>query len=329
MIRIWPAPNLERFGREGVVFDRAYSCYPRPNPARAALVTGRFPHYWPIGVVRDQDRLSSGEVTLDAALKSEGYAIDRVPSGGAAEFLRGHQKGPFFLTVLLEAGKSQPVDPAQLHPRENIPSHEEPGARQQLAIRYGAYSALDSAVGQVLASLEALGLTGSTIAVFTSDCGEQIGSQGLNGDDVAFEESVRIPLAIRHPGVLPGGAKSEMLVSQVDLMPTFLAWCGVAPLEGLQGHDLSALIAGGAGPRPESVFAEGKIGDKEEWRMFVVGTDKLVVNLQMEVTHLYNLAEDPYELTNLAHDPGMRLKRDSLLAALRASERRLSDFKRR
>jgi len=51
--------------------------------------------------------------------------------------------------------------------------------------------------------------------------------------------------------------------------------------------------------------------------MLVRGLDKLVVNTQFEVTHLYNLGQDPYEMTNLSTDGAERLKRDELLALLR------------
>src|SRR5271169_2211557 len=113
------APSLERLGGQGVVFDRAYSCYPRSNPAHAALATGRFPHA--TGVIGENDRLPSDEVTLDAALKSEGYSLGRVLPDSAADFLRGNKSGPFFLTVLLEsATDSHPLDAAKLHPRENV-----------------------------------------------------------------------------------------------------------------------------------------------------------------------------------------------------------------
>src|SRR5271169_3594845 len=71
------APDLEKLGRQSVVFDRAYSCYPRSNPARAGLATGRYPHS--TGVIGEKDRLQSDEVTLDATLKSEGYTVGRVP----------------------------------------------------------------------------------------------------------------------------------------------------------------------------------------------------------------------------------------------------------
>ena len=285
------APNLERFGKESVVFPRAYSCYPSAAPARSALMTGRFPH----------SISPSGEVTIDAVMKS---AIS---------------------IVYLDPPKSfAPYDPAQLHPRQNVPPAAEAAARRNLANRYGMYAALDAAIGRQLA-----GLAKDTIVVFTSDRGEQMGSQGLDGDNVAFEESVRIPLAIRYPRALPQGSVSDLLVSQADILPTLLGLCGVPAPDGVQGRDLSALISGKKGERPESVYAEGKIGQKDEWRMLALGSDKIVVNAQTEATHLYNLADDPYEMTNLVREPAVKLKRDELLAVLRASGRKLGDFKSR
>jgi choline-sulfatase len=214
-----------------------------------------------------------------------------------------------------------------LHLRDNVPSESTAHAREALAARYGLYATLDEQFGNVLATLDRLKLAQNTVVVFTSDRGEQAGSHGLDGDDVWFEESVRVPLAIRHPRAQPFA--SDVLASQVDILPTLLALCGEPAFEGLQGRDLSLLLLGQKADRPESVFAEGKIGQKDEWRMLVLASDKIVVDVNGEVTHLYNLADDPYELTNLAHEPSARLKRDQLLAILRLSRQKLLDFKRR
>src|ERR1700688_2576271 len=96
------APNLEKFGRQGIVFPRAYSCYPRTTPALAGLLTGRFPHT--TGVINDGAPMPSSEVTIDAVLKSLGYKTGDLPSSGAIEFLESNRAGPFFLNVRLEAG---------------------------------------------------------------------------------------------------------------------------------------------------------------------------------------------------------------------------------
>jgi arylsulfatase A-like enzyme len=211
-----------------------------------------------------------------------------------------------------------PLDAAKMHPRKNVSSDN----LQQLAGLYGTYRAIDDQFGKFLTALEP-----STIAVFTSDCGEQLDSHGLFGNDVWFEESVRIPLAIRLPQTQPHA--SDLLVSQTDLLPTLLGLRGEPKPENAQGRDLSALLAGSKGDRPESIFAEGKLGTRDEWKMLVLGVDKIVTTAQGEATHMFNLADDPYELVNLAHEPSVKLKRDLLLAELRAERQRLLDFRRR
>jgi arylsulfatase A-like enzyme len=160
-----------------------------------------------------------------------------------------------------------------------------------------------------------LNISDNTVVAFTSDCGEQLGSQELDGNEVAFEESVRIPLAIRYPPKLKPDARD--LASQVDIMPTILTLCGMEIPEGVQGQDLF-----GKSP-PEVVFAEGEF--QEAWRMLVRGYDKIIATPKAEITHLFNLADDPYELTNLVHDPAQKLKLASLKAQLQAQMKKLGD----
>jgi arylsulfatase A-like enzyme len=296
-------PNLEKFGKQAMVFSRAYSCSPTATSALAALRSGIFPH-----------AIDGNEARINDVFKAAGYSV-------ASEI--GRQTSPWFVSKFLSATSGEPYDPAALHPRLNVPSEAEPEARRNMASRYAIFSALDQEIGRIL-----MGLSSDTIVIFTADCGEQIGSHGLEGDDVAFEESARIPLAIRFPAVLKSSV-SDLLVSQADILPTLLGLCGIDIPERVQGRDLSKLLAGERGSRPESVFSEGKLGQREEWRMLVLGSDKLVVNAQTEPTQLYNLAEDPYELNNIVREPSVQLKRDQLLAALRASSRKLNDFKRR
>lgn len=320
------APNLERFGRESVVFTRAYSCYPRTTPARAALLTGRYPHS--IGVIKDGVPLPAGEPTLETVLRSAGYDVKNQVRY-MRYYIDNKADGALLITLILEPPRfSGPSDPALLHPRPNVPADLESRARKDLAYYYGNLLWVDGEVGNILDAMDHAGFAENTIVVFTADHGRQIGSHGSEDDDLPFEESVRIPLALRYPRTLQPSA-SDLLVSQVDIMPTLLALCGETVPEAVQGRDLPALLSGQKGERPESVYCEGKIGQKDEWRMMVLGFDKIVVNSQTEVTHLYNLADDPYELTNLAHEPAEQLKRDQLIAVLRASARRLGDFKRR
>jgi arylsulfatase A-like enzyme len=315
------APNLEQFGKSAVVFPRAYACDPQTDPGRAGILTGRYPHA--NGVTRDGAPLRTEEVTLDSVLKVAGYV-----AGDSVEWLDSKPDGPFFLNLTLKAPRvTQPADAAKLHVRDNVPAGADASVREELAKQYGVYAALDEQLGAVLAALDRKKLAQNTVVVFTSDCGEQIGSHGVEGNGAWFEESVRVPLAIRHPRAQ--AFASDVPASQVDIVPTLLALCGEPAFDGLQGRNLSTILLGQKGDRPESVFAEGKLGEKDEWRMLVLGSDKIVVDANGDVTHLYNLADDAYEMTNLAQEPSVKLKRDQLLAIMRATRQRLLDFRRR
>jgi arylsulfatase A-like enzyme len=146
----------------------------------------------------------------------------------------------------------------------------------------------------------------------------------LHGRDSGspMESSVRVRLGIS--GVAEGAA-ADLLVSQVDVMPTLLGMAGVAIPREAQGRDVSSLLAGGGGRRPESVFAHGNLGRSDEWRLVVRGLDKLVVNQAMQTTHLYNLGQDPGEENNLAAEPAHQRTRDELTAHLVHWMRRIGD----
>jgi arylsulfatase A-like enzyme len=156
-----------------------------------------------------------------------------------------------------------------------------------------------------------------TITVLTAESG--------NGEDSPSQKSVLVPLAIRWPGKLKPRVAEELLISHADVLPTLLAWLNIASPEGLQGRDLSRLIQPGQGELPDAVYAEGRLGLPGEWRMLVRGYDKLVIRPGEEATRLYNLADDPAEENDLAHDREHELTRDSMLALARQWMRKLGD----
>jgi hypothetical protein len=155
------------------------------------------------------------------------------------------------------------------------------------------------------------------ITVFTSATGD--------GTDSPFEKSVRVPLAIYAPGLLSPRTADEILISTVDLAPTLLGLRG-RPIPGrVQGRNLSGLLLGRNRLLPDAVYIEGGEGTGEEWRAVIRGYDKLVMDLHGEVTHLYNLAEDPMEAVDLAEEPSAQLTRDALVALIRVWQRSVND----
>ena len=339
-------PHLEQLAREGVRFDRMYLSCPASGPSQASLITGRFP--FACGVPRDGVRLPLdqpsiaelfqgagyrtgflGEWRLDGpetaappAPRRHGFEFWSANAADAEPFVKQNRQKPFFALVAWPASQETPHaavhDPARIQLRANVPENVAVQARADSAAYFDACSAIDGQAGRLLAALDEQRLSNDTIVVFTALHGSMLGSQGLEGGDVPFEEAVRAPLVIRYPGRLEPGRRRDALASNVDLLPALLALCSVRPAEDVQGRDLMSA------PQ-ESAYSVGRLGAPGEWRMVVRGFDKLVVDREQNVTHLYNLAQDPLELDNRAQEPSLDLKRDELKALLKDWMRRTGD----
>jgi arylsulfatase A-like enzyme len=252
----------------------------------------------------------------------------------AVDFIRRNKQNPFYLFLSWgpphtprtpPPGLRAHYRPSDFELRENVPADYEDKARAGHVGYYGLCTALDRCFGRLLRTLDDEGLARDTIVVFTSDHGDMLGSQGLEYKNEPYEESARIPLLVRWPARIAGGQRSDLLVSNVDYMPTLLSLCGAKVPPGVQGRNLATQWVTGEGPRPESIFAEGKMAGENEWRMIVRGFDKLVVDREGDATHLYNLAQDPFEMRNLATLRTHQRLRDELTALLREWQKRTGD----
>lgn len=252
----------------------------------------------------------------------------------AIDFIRKPSTDPFYLYLsfvaphppLTPPPRYSIYEPGNIRLRPNVPPSSEAQARKDAAGFYGLCTAVDANLGRVLAEIDRLGLTENTIVVFTSDHGWTIGSHGVDEIDRPFEEASKVPLIIRYPQRLRARVERDSLVSNIDYAPTLLSLCGMQPVKGMQGADLSGWLTGDGRLRDRrSIYAEGGLGFAEEWRMVVRGPDKLVVDHTLTPTHLYDLHQDPYELQNLVTVATEKGKRDELLKVLRGWMIRTSD----
>ncbi len=111
----------------------------------------------------------------------------------------------------------------------------------------GLITWVDDTVGRVLGALDAAGLTGDTLVVFTSDHGDMLGSWGMMGKAHWRDEAARVPMIVAGPGVRRGVVTGHV-GSLVDVAPTLLGLAGLDDAAGaghLQGRDLSGLVKGG------------------------------------------------------------------------------------
>ncbi len=108
---------------------------------------------------------------------------------------------------------------------------------------------MDNGIGQILAKLEEHGLTEKTIVVFYSDNGgfEQLQKQDplRGGKAMIFEGGIKVPMAIKWPGVVEAGTKSDVPVISDDFFPTFADILNVSEIDkDIDGLSLMPLLTG-------------------------------------------------------------------------------------
>jgi N-acetylglucosamine-6-sulfatase len=168
---------------------------------------------------------------------------------------------------------------------------------------------VDEGVGTLLAVLESERVLEDTVVVFTSDNGYFFGEHGLTLERrFPYEECIRSPLLIRHARNVASGRRVDALVSMIDVAPTLLELCGVAIGRHVQGRSLVPLLTRSGGRGRDAVLVEYYSHDQPmpwildiDYRAVRTERYKLIHWLQYpDLDELYDLAEDPFEMVNLA-----------------------------
>ncbi|KAJ54396.1 hypothetical protein ACMU_18385 [Actibacterium mucosum KCTC 23349] len=283
-----PTPNLQRFAETGVTYRRAFSAAPTCSPSRVALMTGCHPHQsgmW--GLAHRGSRMTDPGQHLSHALHATGYhtaligvqhevAASEIESLGyehvqtelgqnsfaiaeaAAKWLtRAPSDRPFFASVgffdthrpyLSEV--SAGIDARWLRPPEPFPDTDP--MRADMARFYTGLAEVDRGVGQILATLDARGLSDNTMVIITTDHG--IAWPGMKGR--LTDHGTGVMLMVRAPGV-DGGSVKDDLVCQTDIFPTICALLNLETPERCGAHLLPGL--GLSTPSRTHVFAQTNI----------------------------------------------------------------------
>lgn len=218
----------------------------------------------------------------------------------ACEFIRrGDQATPWFLYVAFNA----PHTPSQAAKKylERFAHIADEKRRVYAAM----VSALDDAVGVILAELKAQGMEDNTLIFFLSDNGGPLDRNGsLNTPSSGekghmFEGGIRTPFLVQWKAGLPGGKVYEPPVSSLDISATALTAAGVAPPGNLDGVDLVPFFKGEREGRPHEVLY---------WRMTARGIWAIRAGDWKLVTHngWHELpaAKPKPRLIHLSNDPG-------------------------
>ena len=236
-----------------------------------------------------------------------------------------------------------------------------PEVRMDIARKYSNIEAMDKKVGELLSQLEEDGLLETTIIMFWSDHGgnllrqkRAVGNSGLN-----------VPLIVRYPDKKMAGKVEDRIVSLMDLAPTVLSLLDIEPPAHYDGkafagpfEDQPRKYAFGTADRfDESTDMQRSVLDgrfvyiknfmpelpliyRNKYRERIPMNSKLI---QMdsqgeldgdasyifmktkEVEELYDLQEDPYEVTNVATNPEYEDKLVELRNALSAWQIEIDD----
>jgi arylsulfatase A-like enzyme len=180
--------------------------------------------------------------------------------------------------------------------------------RHAMAAEFGLIEMMDQGIGQILASLDRLGLAQNTIVVFTSDHGDMFGDHGLMlKATMHYQQCLRVPLLIARPG--QSGKTTRHLASSLDLAQTFLDLAQVPAFADMQGVSLVPLLENPAAPVRDHVLVEedfplARHGSPLPLRMRTLMTERYRYSRYSSGDlELYDLETDPGELRNLAVDP--------------------------
>lgn len=173
-----------------------------------------------------------------------------------------------------------------------------------LARAYEQAMVVDAAFGTVVDHLEALGLLDDTLIILNADHGDAIAAHGnmFNKDSLMIEETMRVPMVVRWPGMASNGARSDALVSNMDLPATVMDAADVETWD-MDGKSLRPTLEDVGAPLRDDLLCQHHGAFRVEMfqRMLLHGDFKYVAHLN-DYDELYDLNEDPYELRNLAGD---------------------------
>jgi N-acetylglucosamine-6-sulfatase len=286
---------------------------------------------------------------LDFGSSPGDYSTD-VLAGRAVRFIEDQQgtAKPFFMYVATKAAHAQGARaiPAPKYETafadvplpENSAFNERSLARKrlkaphlkqkrkdELTLAYRAalrsLQSVDDLVADIVGALERTGQLDHTVIIYTSDNGFLFGEHRLIGKSAAYEESIKVPLLMRGPGI-PAGETRAQLVSNLDVVATIVDLAHAHPGVPLDGRSLVPLFGSAEVPWRGALLFESPVNRFEPARNRYTGVrtpTRKYVKYDGGFEELFDLAADPHELSNEAANPVYA----GDLATLRALEEKL------
>lgn len=163
---------------------------------------------------------------------------------------------------------------------------------------------VETRLGDIFDELSSMNILDSTLIIFISDNGYLLGEHLLLEKQLAYEESIHVPIFMRYPPLIPAGTVvNDRIALNLDIAPTILDFAGIPDTFGMQGLSLLKL-ANGSETRNEMMY--------ELFNKDCVPDTRGVRSLDYKYVQYYcpqrteeffDLVNDPKENTNLVKDP--------------------------
>ncbi|MEM1096347.1 MAG: sulfatase [Bacteroidota bacterium] len=243
-----------------------------------------------------------------------------------------------------QAAQERPFFVYLAHPMPHVPLFvAEERADASGAGLYGDVIAeIDWSAGEVLGTIARLGLDDNTLVIFTSDNGPWLSygnhsgvTGGLReGKGTTWEGGVRVPFIARWPGVIPAGRTVDTPAMTIDVLPAMAELLGIPlPERPIDGRSMWPLLTGASDAPPQDAYFfyyhvnELQAMRSGPWKLYfphryrtMQGQDGGLDGMPGKYTHLntgtelYNLANDPFETTDVAAQHPAVVARLSVLA---------------
>lgn len=211
-------------------------------------------------------------------------------------------------------------DTAGFHELVETDGLSEADKREVAALYDGELLGVDDTVRRALAVLADRALYEDAFVVLTSDHGEAFWEHGRfeHGDDILWDEVVRVPLLIKLPGNRHAGRRLAETVRVIDVMPTLLEAQALSAVPGIGGLPLLTRTPSGLEPRIPEAPAIAETSDLDGPKAIYRGDLKFLFGAEPGDVRVFDLATDPGETRDLADELA-----PSVLAAARADLDRL------
>jgi arylsulfatase A-like enzyme len=262
--------------------------------------------------------MTHGDATRGGRHGDEGLKIGRQGMQPIFDFIEASGDRPFFIWYA-------PFLPHSPHnpPQRLLDKYVDKTDSIHVARYWAMCEWFDETCGELLDYLDEKKLADDTLVLFVVDNGwiQTVDSPryALRSKRSQYDGGLRTPIMLRWRGRIHPRRDDKTLASSIDLVPTILAACGLAPTSDMQGVDL--LDARALAAR-DTIFGEifehnaVDIHDPAsslKYRWCIEGAWKLILpdaaNVPNARVELYNVSADPYEKKNLAQSDPDRVAR--------------------